>query len=87
MAKRATRKNGTNYPAANQTRGLTDLQKRINKATGVDSNYNFNHGSAYDSAREFVKAEREAAKASGDKERKRAAYNMKRRKSLGGEGG
>lgn len=87
MAKRATRKNGANFPAANQTRGLTDLQKRINQSTGVDNNYNFNHGSAYESARAFVKAEWEAAKASGDKERKRAAYNTKRRKSLGGEGG
>lgn len=40
MAKQTTRKkmrSDTQYPTANQTRGLTDLQRRINKTTGVEN--------------------------------------------------
>lgn len=60
MAKQTTRKkmrSDTQYPTANQTRGLTDLQRRINKTTGVENNYNINRNSAFGSALAFAEQE------------------------------
>lgn len=90
MAKQTTRKkmrSDTRYPTANQTKGLTDLQRRINKTTGVENNYNINRNSAFGSALAFAEQELRDALTSGDKSRIKAARNVLRRKSMGGSGG
>lgn len=40
MATRRKRDVQAQPTAANQTRGLTPVQRRVNRTTGVDTNYN-----------------------------------------------
>ena len=86
MSKGRKKKSASNT-AANQTRGLTDIQRTINKATGVDTNYNYNRGAAASSARAFAEQELKDALASGDKARIKKARDVLKRKSMGGSGG
>lgn len=44
MATRRKRDVQAQPTAANQTRGLTPVQRRVNRTTGVDTNYNYNRG-------------------------------------------
>ena len=85
MAKRRR----TSNTSATQTRGLTQDQKKINHITGVDNSYNFNRGTARDSAEAFARAFMNDPMTT-DAERaqlKRDMYNARRRKSNGGKGG
>lgn len=74
---------------ATQTRGLTGTQRSVNKATGVNNSYNFNRGSARDSAETFARAFMNSpmATASDKAQMKKDMRNSKRRKSNGGSGG
>lgn len=81
MAKRRT--------TATQTRGLTQTQRTINRATGVNNSYNYNRNAARDSAETFARAFMNNPMTTAGERQQMAKdmRNSKRRKSNGGSGG
>lgn len=81
MAKRTT--------YATQTRGLTQTQRTINRATGVNNSYNYTRNAARDAAETFANAfmNNPMATAADRQQMQRDMRNSRRRKSNGGSGG
>lgn len=72
--------------ATNQTRGLTAVQRRINSATGVNTNYNYTRGEARAASSVFSQLPRGYGRMTRENQA-RVRRNINRRRSNGGSGG
>lgn len=86
MATRRKRDVQAQPTAANQTRGLTPVQRRVNRTTGVDTNYNYNRGQARAASYVFNQLPRGYSRMTAANQ-SRVRRNINRRKRNGGSGG